>query len=172
MALAVVNRGMYAHEATALGKPGGGRATMVRLTVIRGPRFPDHRADKGTHHFHYGIVPGATVADAVRQGYEFNLPVRTVASGQELAPLVQLDNEAVVVEAVKAADDRSGDVVLRCYESRGGRAAATLQANFPVRGAWLTDLLERPLTELEVGPGNTVALQLRPFQVITLKLSR
>jgi alpha-mannosidase len=170
--LAVVNRGMYAHEATALGKPGGGRATMVRLTVIRGPRFPDHRADKGTHHFHYGIVPGATVADAVRQGYEFNLPVRTVASGQELAPLVQLDNEAVVVEAVKAADDRSGDVVLRCYESRGGRAAATLQANFPVRGAWLTDLLERPLTELEVGPGYTVALQLRPFQVITVKLSR
>ncbi|HTT88735.1 MAG TPA: glycoside hydrolase family 38 C-terminal domain-containing protein, partial [Acidimicrobiales bacterium] len=170
--VAVVNRGIYGHEVTAFGKPGGGRGTMVRLTIIRGPRFPDHRADNGTHRFHYGIVPGASVADAVRHGYQFNLPLRTVSSGQELSPLVQLDNEAVVVEAVKAADDRSGDVVLRCYESLGGRAASTLQANFPVREVWVTDLLERPLTELEVGPDNTVAVQLRPFQVLTLRLSR
>jgi Glycosyl hydrolases family 38 C-terminal beta sandwich domain len=41
-----------------------------------------------------------------------------------------------------------------------------------VREVWVTDLLERPLTELEVGPDNTVAVQLRPFQVLTLRLSR
>ena len=170
--VAVVNRGTYGHEVTALGKPGGGRATMVRLTIIRGPRFPDHRADNGTHRFHYGIVPGATVADAIRHGYQFNLPVRMASSERELPPLLQLDNEAVVVEAVKAADDRSGDVVVRCYESLGGRATALLQANFPLRSAAVTDLLERSLTEVEVGPGNTVPLQLRAFQVITLRLSR
>jgi alpha-mannosidase len=170
--VAVVNRGTYGHEVTALAKPGGGRATMVRLTVIRGPRFPDHRADNGVHRFHFGIIPGATVADAIRHGYQFNLPLRTVPSGQEVQPLVQLDNEAVVVEAVKAADDRSGDVVVRCYESLGGRAQTTLQASFPVRSATVTDLLERPSTEVEVGPGNTIALQLRPFQVLTLRLSR
>ncbi len=170
--VAVVNRGTYGHEVTALAKPGGGRATMVRLTVIRGPRFPDHRADNGVHRFHFGIIPGATVADAVRHGYQFNLPLRTVPSGQDVRPLVQLDNEAVVVEAVKAADDRSGDVVVRCYESLGGRAQTTLQAGFPVRSATVTDLLERPSTEVEVGPGNTIALQLRPFQVLTLRLVR
>ncbi len=47
-----------------------------------------------------------------------------------------MDNEAVVVEAVKAADDRSGDVVVRCYESLGGRAATSVRASFPVRRAW------------------------------------
>jgi alpha-mannosidase len=112
------------------------------------------------------------VADAVRHGYFFNLPLRTATAAQELAPLVRLDNDAVVVEAVKAADDRSGDVVVRCYESLGGRAGATLQTGFPLKSAWVTDLLERPVSELEVGPDNTVALQLRPFQVLTLKLSR
>ena len=55
--VAVVNRGIYGHEVTALGKQEGGRATMVRLTVVHGPRFPDHRADNGSHRFHYGIVP-------------------------------------------------------------------------------------------------------------------
>ena len=61
---------------------------------------------------------------------------------------------------------------MRCYESLGGRATALLQFGFPVRSAAVTDLLERSLTEVEVGPGNTVPLQLRPFQVITLRLSR
>ena len=169
---AVVNRGIYGHEVTALGKPSGGRATMVRLTVIRGPRFPDHRGDNGAHRFHYGIVPGATVADAIRAGYHFNLPIRSVSSGMEMEPLLRLDNDAVVVEAVKAADDRSGDVVLRCYESLGGRATVTLRFGFQVRSASVTDLLERTLTEVAVGDGNSVTMELRPFEVVTLRLSR
>jgi alpha-mannosidase len=90
---------------------------------------------------------------------------------REVEPLVAIDNEAVVVEAAKAADDRSGDVVLRCYESLGGRAAAAVRANFPLRAAWLTDLLERPLADLHVGTDNVVGLQLKPFQVVTLRLS-
>ncbi len=170
--VAVVNRGIYGHEVTALGKQEGGRATMVRLTVVHGPRFPDHRADNGSHRFHYGIVPGATVADAIRAGYHFNLPLRKLSTGQEVQPLLQLDNEAVVIEAVKAADDRSGDVVLRCYESHGGRATATLRFGFPVRSAAVTDLLERTLTDVAVDDDNSVRVLLRPFEVVTLRLSR
>ena len=70
-----------------------------------------------------------------------------------MQPLVQLDNEAVVIEAVKAADDRSGDVVLRCYESHGGRATATLRFGFPVRSAAVTDLLEKALERCGRRPG-------------------
>ena len=122
------------------------------------------------HNFRYAILPGATIADAVRYGYHFNLPLRVAIAEEEVRPLVSLDNAAVVVEAVKAADDRSGDVVVRCYESLGGRATTTVKANFAVRHASLTDLLERPLVDLVVG-GDVVSLQLRPFQVVTLRLS-
>jgi alpha-mannosidase len=170
--VAVVNRGTYGHEVTALGKPGGGRATMIRLTVIRGPRFPDHRGDNGPHRFHYAIVTGVSVAEAIQAGYQFNLPLRAASSAPELDPLVRLDNDAVVVEAAKAADDRSGDVVLRCYESLGGRATVTLRFGFPLRSASITDLLERALTDVAVSDGNSVTLQLRPFEVVTLRLSR
>jgi alpha-mannosidase len=124
------------------------------------------------HNFRYAIVPGASVADAVRHGYQFNLPLRSAQGEKAVAPLLTLDNDAVVVEAVKAADDRSGDVVIRCYESLGARAAAVLKPGFPVRNASITDLLERDLERLEVGPGDQVHLQLRPFQVLTVRLSR
>ena len=170
--MAVVNGGIYGHEVVSMERAGGGKATLVRLSLIRSPDFPDPRGENGVHNFRYAIVPGASVADAVRHGYYFNLPLRLAQGEKEVEPLVALDNDAVVVEAVKAADDRSGDVVVRCYESLGARAAAILNPGFPVQTASITDLLERELERLEVGPGNQVPLQLRPFQVVTFRLSR
>lgn len=71
---------------------------------------------------------------------------------------------------MKLAEDRSGDVVVRLYESRGGRASGTLSPGFPVRRVTVTDLLERPLHEEEGGPTSDVAVELRPFQILTLRL--
>lgn len=77
----------------------------------------------------------------------------------------------MVVEAVKLADDRSGDVVVRLYESRGGRVRTALTAAFPVVAARETDLLEETLAERPYENGS-VALTLRPFQILTLRLVR
>ena len=169
--VAVVNDGIYGHEVGAMERAGGGRATLARLSIIRSPSFPDPRGENGVHHFRYAVLPGATVADAVRYGYHFNLPLRAAMAEREVEPLIALDNDAVVVEAVKAADDRSGDVVVRLYESLGGRVQTSVKANFAIGRAWLTDLLERQLVDIDLGPGGVVLLQLRPFQVITLRLS-
>lgn len=76
----------------------------------------------------------------------------------------------MTIEAVKLADDASGDVVVRLYESRGGRGTGTLRTGFPLAGAQVTDLLERPLTTVDTD-GNAVAVALRPFEVRTLRLA-
>lgn len=86
-----------------------------------------------------------------------------------------VDNDAVVVSAVKLADDRSGDLVVRVYEANGGRARATVTADaFAAGRAAVTDLLERPIAD--AGPpdtaGDGVVLSLRPFQMVTLRLPR
>ncbi len=65
----------------------------------------------------------------------------------------------------------SGDVVVRLYESRGGRASATLTTTFDLTGADEVDLLERPLSARDHS-ANTVSLALRPFQILTLRLHR
>ncbi len=119
--VAIVNDGIYGHEAGAIERPAGGRATMARLSILRSANFPDPRGENGLHHFRYAIVPGSSLADAVRHGYHFNFPLRPALADGPVAPLVSVDNSAVVVEAIKAADDRSGDVVVRCYESLGGK---------------------------------------------------
>jgi alpha-mannosidase len=188
---------MFAHRWIHVGEPGygfalitgassgydatrtsgtAGTTTTVRLSLVRGPRSPDPGADAGRHRFRYALVPGASIGDALREAYAMNLPLRVVSggTGPPPPPLVTVDGDAVVVEAVKLADDRGGDVVVRLYESLGGRAAARLRTGFPVAAAVVTDLLERPLpgTALAPEPDGAVPLSLRPFQILTLRLVR
>jgi alpha-mannosidase len=173
--VALLTDSTYGFDAGRATRDDGGTTTTVRLSLVRGPRSPDPEADQGTHRFGYSLLPGATIADAVAGGYAFNLPLRVVTGGTSAPePLVTADGDGVAIEAVKLADDRSGDVVVRLYECLGGRAATRLRPAFPVRGVQLTDLLERPLEiqEPPLDPDGTVPLDLRPFQVLTVRLAR
>jgi alpha-mannosidase len=174
---ALVNDSTYGHDVTSTVRADGGTTTTVRLSLLRAPRYPDPDTDQGVHTLRYAFVPGAGIAEAIREGYLINLPERRLrgTAAARVPALVTVDNQAVVTEAVKLADDQSGDVVVRLYESRGGRASARLTADFPVAAATATDLLERPLAgagPLPVTGGNTVELPFRPFEIRTLRLAR
>ncbi|WP_328680931.1 glycosyl hydrolase-related protein [Streptomyces sp. NBC_00322] len=173
--VALVNDSTYGHDMTRTVRAAdSGTTTTLRVSLLRAPRFPDPETDQGVHRFRHALVPGAAIGDAVREGFRINLPERRVAGGAEVAPLVTVDNDAVVVSAVKLADDASGDVVVRLYESHGGRARARLTPGFEVAAAVATDLLERPLADAptpELADG-AVKLSLRPFELVTLRLAR
>ncbi|MFC7218444.1 alpha-mannosidase [Streptomyces polyrhachis] len=166
--VALLNDATYGHDVTRT-PYGQVLATTVRLTMLRAPRFPDPHTDQGVHHYRYSLLPGAEAGEAVAEGLALNLPLRT-APGPALAPLVDSGHPALTVEAVKLAEDRSGDVVVRLYESRGGRARGVLTTRFPLAGAQVTDLLERPRAPAERAGGG-VRLELRPFEIVTLRLT-
>jgi alpha-mannosidase len=177
--VALLTDSTYGFDAGRATRDEGGTTTTVRLSLVRGPRSPDPEADQGQHRFSYSLLPGATIADAVAGGYALNLPLRLVNGGiaggtAAPEPLVTADGDGVAIEAVKLADDGSGDVVVRLYECQGGRAATRLRVAFPVTRVSVTDLLERPL-EVPVrtaDPDGAVPLTLRPFQVLTVRLAR
>ncbi|MER7998305.1 glycoside hydrolase family 38 C-terminal domain-containing protein [Streptomyces sp. NPDC095613] len=173
--VALVNDSTYGHDVTRTVRAAdAGTTTTVRLSLLRAPRFPDPETDQGVHRFRYALVPGAGIGDAVREGYRINLPERRVAGQAAVAPLVTVDNDAVVVSAVKLADDGSGDLVVRLYESNGGRARVRIGLGLEAGAVARTDLLERPLADAE-RPELTdggIQLALRPFELVTLRLAR
>ena len=66
---------------------------------------------------------------------------------------------------------RTNTNAIRLYESLGSRVVAALTAEFPHDGVVETDLLERPLAApVALRPDGT--LQLRPFQLVTLRFAR
>ena len=174
---ALVNAGTYGHDVSrpTTGERRGSSPTTVRLTLARSPRFPDPDTDRGRHTFRYGLVAGADIATAVEEGYRFHLPPRRV-TGSPVEPVVRVVAGPAVVEAVKLAEDRSGDVVVRLYEAYGGRGDVLLDAGFDVEEARVTDLHEQDddvasdLAPLQV-TGNRLAFPLGPFQIVTLRLT-
>ncbi|MBT1090598.1 glycoside hydrolase family 38 C-terminal domain-containing protein [Streptomyces sp. Tu102] len=170
--VAVINDSTYGHDVTRTVREDGGTTTRVSLSLVRAPRVPDPEADQGMHRFTYSLLPGADIEDAVAEGYALNLPLRVADAAGAPEPVVSVDGDGVTVEAVKLADDESGDVVVRLYESRGGRAQGVLRTGFPLAGAQITDLLERPLETAETDAAGGVPVSLRPFQVLTLRLQR
>ena len=144
----------------------------MRLSLLRAPLFPDPETDQGSHRLRYAVVPGAGIADAVREGYRINLPLRVVSGAAGVEPILAVDNDNVIVEALKLADDESGDVVVRLYESLGAWGSAMVLAGFEF-GGWRRSTCSsarwRPLGSSRrrwrhPGPA--------PFQVVTLRFTR
>ncbi|MFJ6567503.1 alpha-mannosidase [Streptomyces sp. NPDC091292] len=166
---AVLNDSTYGHDVRRDTRDDGGTTTTLRLSLLRAPHSPDPQADRGRHRFSYALLAGAGIEDAIAGGYALNLPLRPAPA--EARPLVALDTTDVVVESVKLADDRSGDVVIRLYEACGGAVPARLSAGFPLAAAHECDLLEQPIQESALASDDgTVALRFRPFQIRTLRL--
>ena len=180
--VAVANDATYGHDIHRVEPEDGARpGTEVRLSLLRAPRYPDPEADQGTHRFAYQLVSGAGIGDAVDAGYRLNLPLRERAGAAPVAPLVTVsgpggggDRHGVVVESVKLAEDRSGDLVVRLYESLGARTRAHVAwdaESLGATGASVVDLLERELEPLADARTGT-ELELRPFQIVTLRIHR
>lgn len=170
--VALLTDSTYGHDLRRETRDAGGTTTTVRLTLLRAPHSPDPHADVDTHRFCYSLLPGATIADAVAEGYALNLPMpQSLAAGVRPVPepLVGVDDAAVVVEAVKLADDRSGDVVVRLYESLGNRSRVRLRTGFPLASAREVDLLERDMHGLDMKDA-LISLTFRPFQIRTVRL--
>jgi alpha-mannosidase len=172
--VAVSNASSYGHDVTrSIREADGGTTTTVRVSLLRAARFPDPGADRGHHELTVTIRPGAGIADAVEEGYRTNLPPRVVKGDHGVEPLVTVSGRGFVIEAVKLAEDGSGDVIVRLYEALGERSAGRLGANFDVISVHSVDLLERPVAAPGVTAGrDSAGLALRPFQLVTLRFVR
>ncbi len=165
--VALANHASYGHDVTRHPRAGGATYSTVRATLLRAPRFPDPDTDQGRHVFRHAIVPGAGVAGAAQAGYALALPLRRRV-GTAVEPLVHVDGPAYV-EAVKLAEDGSGDVVVRLYEPYGARGRVRVTAGFETAGAEVVDLLER---QLAGDDWDGTQLSLRPFQIVSLRFRR
>jgi alpha-mannosidase len=140
----------------------------IRLSLLRGPGFPDSEADQGSHHFAYALLAhqgDLRDAGVIAEAEHFNLPLSLIA-GQGEGRVVSVDRPGVSVEAVKWAD-RSDAVVVRLCEVWGARGPVRVKLHRPVVSVDRTDLLERPVSQLTSHDG-TVELELRPFELVTL----
>lgn len=176
-----------AHRWGDLSEPGCGLALLndckygyathrnvMRLSLLRSPKSPDPVADMGRHHFRYALLPHAgdlRAAGVIAAARAFNAPL--LVQGTDAAPVERsffsVTNPAIVIDTIKRAED-SSDIVVRLYESHGTHARGRLTCPLPIRRAVRCNLLEEVAQRLPWRNG--VTLNLTPFQIVTVKLTR
>lgn len=154
------------------------QGSTIRLSLLRAPKWPDVTADLGEHEFTYSLYPHQgdwQTAHTVRAAAELNHgPAALAAEAHEgtlpsTGALLGFAGEHVVLDTVKPAEDGDG-VILRLYESAGGRERVALNWNEPVSGAFLSDALERELEPMAMADAGRIELDFAPYEIKTLKL--
>ena len=168
--VAILNDGRYGH---------GVFDGAVRVSLARAARYPDPHADRGRHEVTIAVRPhGAGLGEVRAAAARLNAPVRAVTAGRSTAvrsPIVAITGvdgrpvPSVAIDAVKVADDGSGELIVRLHEAVGNRVRITVATPDRITEAWRCNLLEEPLTGEEVGDG-VVTLTVRPFRIVTLRL--
>lgn len=147
---------------------------VMRLSLLRSPTDPDAHADEGEHTFAYSLLPheGGWDERTIAAAYALNDPWQFLPLNGPIKKadysLVSVDSPNVVIETVKQAEDGNG-LIVRLYESRRFHSQVTLQTGFGLAGAWVTDLLENSQEEIPTFQ-NRIKLDIRPYQIITLRL--
>jgi len=147
---------------------------VMRLSLLRSPTEPDAHADEGEHTFAYSLLPhkGGWDERTIAAAYSLNdpwliLPLNSQPIKSEFS-LVSVDTPNVVIETVKQAEDGAG-LIVRLYESQRCHHKVTLRVGFALARVWRRDLLENPQEELTPFE-NQVQFELRPYQIVTLRL--
>ncbi len=144
----------------------------INLTLLRAAKAPDFNADIGKQEFTYSIYCwNGSLMDSgvVREAYELNCPVITAEGSCDNRSLFGVDEANIVIDTVKPAEDGTGDVIVRLYESMRSAVKCTLTTSLPVDKAVQTNMLEVPEKALQV-KGGSIDLEFRPFEVKTLRL--
>ena len=178
-AVALVNQSSYGHDVS----PAGGdehtptMGVMARLTLLRSPQSPDPHPDQGCHHLVYSLLTDARVESAHVEAARLNQPLQVRSGTVELPSTARIEpvHGTAVIDAVKQAFDGSGDLVIRIHEAEGARSRVRLLLD---RDGCVSevDLLEDPIDEptqqLPASTCSRVELTLRPFQILTLRVSQ
>jgi alpha-mannosidase len=161
--LALLNDCKYGHRV---------HGATIDLDLLRSPGYPDPVADRGEHTFTYSLWPHAgdhLAGGVIRAGYELNVPLRVAAGGSQPS-LLSVSAPNVIVEAVKRAEDGE-DLIVRLYEAHGAWTRTQVVLPAGTRRAAQVNLLEEEPRALEIRDG-AVALELRAFEICTLRLER
>ena len=141
----------------------------LRLTLLKSANHPDYTADAGPQDFTYSLFlhEGEWYEAGVdRESWELNDAPLVFAGEAELPALFPANLPGVTIDAVKPAEEGNA-LIVRLHEKEGRHAHVNLPAAFAFRTWRFCNLLERH--EGEAHREKTIALELRPFEIRTIK---
>jgi len=161
----------------------------ITLSLLRSPKAPDANCDMHRHTFRYALLPHQGLncrSDVVRTAYNFNcatIPVAVSRTNGTSIPWFHVDSPSVILETIKPAEpaldgshSSARRIVLRLFESCGGRTQAKIFSGLSFAAYQECNGLEEPCGEakqfLAAEDGQvSFGAAFSPFQIRTFLLS-
>lgn len=165
----------YAHGAAVLNENKYGismNENALELTLLRAASAPEMRADNREHHFTYAFTAwegSFADCDVVRQGYELNVKPLVLSGVTDAFSAFNVEKDNIILESVKSAEDGSGDLILRLYESKKAAVTSKVNCSLGMEEAYLCDMLENVQEAVEVN-GDSAELTFGAFEIKTLRV--
>ncbi|TAH68843.1 MAG: alpha-mannosidase, partial [Anaerolineaceae bacterium] len=159
------------------------KENAISLTLLRSPVIPDMYSDKGVHQFTYSIYLDNCnfyESNVIKEGYSLNAPITIINNYMVDRSFFELTNKDIVLETIKLADDHSGDIILRMYESKGGHCLCDMESYFTIQSTYEVSMIETIEEDSELLPvlkkdkNNydyfKIPLSFRPFEIKTIRI--
>ena len=164
--LAILNDGKYSYDCPD---------TQLRLTAIRNVIFADHYSprpaadfnfcDEGLQRFEYAILPHegeAETSEVMLAATRFNCRPVLVSesyhkgSGEpQVKSFLEISQPNIIVTAFKFSEDKSGAVVLRCFESVGQKTRTHILCDL-LDAAFTVDFNPHEIKTFRIDPSGKV----------------
>lgn len=166
--VSLLNRSKYGYDV---------KGNVMRLSLLRSPKWPDPTADRGKHSMEYALYPHKGRLDkalVTRKGYEYNNPLIAVATGRHKGKLplqhsfVQLQPANLILTTIKKAED-SAAWILQWYDAAGEDADAVLTLPIAPKKIFLSNALEEDGGPVQFNK-NIVRVRTKKNGMMTLKV--
>ena len=166
--VSLLNRAKYGYDI---------KGSMMRLSLLRSPEWPDRTADRGKHVIDYTIYPhqkGWKDAQTLRRGYEYNEPMMVAATTRHrgkyplLHSFVSLSPSNLVLTTIKKAED-SNAWILQWYDAKGKETDATVTLPSVPKKVTTSNFLEEDGRPMKAS-GKTVKVPTRKNGIGTIKV--
>ncbi len=150
---------------------------IIQLSLLRAPTYPNPEADQGVSSFTYSFCPhNGTLAesDTVRTAYYLNYPLDAVKATAKKSSIAESFSAVstgvanVICETVKESED-GNDTIIRLYECSNKKTHLNIATDVPFKKAYLCNLMEEEISELEVKDGKIVT-DISGFEIVTIRL--
>ncbi len=149
------------------------------ITLLKAPTWPNPNADRGHHSFTYSLYPHTgdfKSGKTIEEGYKLNMPLEASIIGKQDGTLsdsyslVSCNNENIVVETIKKAEDND-DIIVRFYDSYNRKSTAELDFGFDFKKAYICNMLEENECEIP-HEGRLINVPVKNFEIVTLRIVR
>ncbi len=154
------------------------KGNVMRLSLLRSPKWPDPTADRGKHVIHYALYPHRGSwqdANTVQKGYEYNTPLITTLTSRHTGVLPLSSSfgtllpSNLILTTIKQSES-GGTWTYQLYEAEGIDAQAELLLPATPRLVRRSNFLEE---EGEAVPfkGNRIILDVQRNSIVTLLIT-